>query len=50
MIIGVFSVSTFFGGITNNIMVAGISALVTFVLAILIAYIYRRKTGRPIVR
>jgi len=50
LLMGVFSVSTFFGGITDNIMVAVISAIIAFIVAIIIAVLYRRKTGKPIVR
>ena len=49
LLMGAFTVSTFFGGITENIAIAGSSAIIAFVVGLLIAIFYKRKKGKPII-
>jgi len=50
LLIGAFTVSTFFGGITEDIIVAGISAIITVIVGILIAIFYKWKKNRPMIQ
>ena len=46
---GAFTVSTFFGGLTENIYIAGSSALIAIIVGLIVAFVYKRKKGRPII-
>jgi len=49
LLMGAFTVSTFFGGLTENIYIAGSSALIAIIVGLIVAFVYKRKKGRPII-